>query len=137
MITIVNCLAARFSELLGRELGAGRLQQVVSANRAQPSGPCASRDLCPADRLMTAAFRSLMQRNPFASSLVDTDLMERAWLVARRAGFDAEAIREGIRQDQPGVDPCGAGMRGVALQSSGGNAGVGSVMPNSGRLAAG
>lgn len=112
MIAVVHCLAAGFSERLVRsveEQHLGDLSHASSLSDAMGDGST-GRDL------MEMAFLALMGRRPFEQSSIDVVMMERAWIVAREAGFDAARIRKAVLSS--GESSCQGGL-GSALRPVG------------------
>ena len=66
----------------------------VNGRNAHPdyAGACATHDFCDANALMYGAWCALAFETPDMSDAETADAMNAAWNIAKRAGFDMDAI---------------------------------------------
>lgn len=84
----VEQLARSFARELEREIGRDALRSVVKRNaESNIPGACASHDFCDSSMVMDAVFADLANRPADLESDTDRERMERAWSIARAAGF--------------------------------------------------
>ena len=90
--------AILFSELLRKELGEEKIQEVVKRNKAYcvqyGDKTCASHDFCDANMIMNEALMSLgLKRLGPDLSKTERNLWNGAWSLAKKHEFDAEKIQ--------------------------------------------
>ena len=94
----VRALARAFARELTAMLGAGTIAEVARRNRAETDpGVCHSHDFCDANEAMLEAYRRVFGRPVVWTSGADpgaavTDTLNRAWDLAKTAGFDASKV---------------------------------------------
>lgn len=87
-------IARKFAEGLTEDLGAGTVAEIVRLN-ATPAyaGCCASHDFCDANMVMADAFEEVLGHALDAGDETHAALVNRAWDLAKNAGFDPKAIQ--------------------------------------------
>jgi hypothetical protein len=83
-----EALARRFTDLLLKEVGPNRMQQIVRMNDVETHpGICHSHDFCDANMPMYDAFCEVVGREPDLDSDADTALFNEAWDQAKAKHF--------------------------------------------------
>lgn len=88
----IKQLARNFAALINANLNQHEISEINAINSKNPDF-CASHDYMDSNALMYGAFGALFFREPdyFAS---DTDLMNKAWNIAKLAQFDLSKITD-------------------------------------------
>ena len=90
-------IALAFSRTLDNWLSELEMASVIAENghrRAADDDSCATHDYCDANQAMMEAFETATGRGPSGSE-ADISLINAAWAQAKRADFNAAAIRGG------------------------------------------
>lgn len=86
-------LAVEFTRIVTRDIGTENISEVNRCNATpEYSGCCASHDFCDSNSSMIEAFICCYAAYPIADSEYDSRIINAAWDLARKSGFDISRI---------------------------------------------
>ncbi len=91
--TDIRYLAAVFAEKMAAQLGEN-LGSVIQSNKAMPDQD-AAHDFLDANTVMEEAFKAIFGHGSDPASQSDTDLINRAWDLAKNADYDCRELTDG------------------------------------------
>lgn len=85
-------LANEFSRILTEWLGTETIAEINRLNEGEDKTCCHSHDFCDSNMAMNEAFLALYGRDISIQSQKDTDLVNKAWTIAKNNKFSYENI---------------------------------------------